>query len=200
MRFLIVSITILALAIGYFAYTEVQGRSKLNNIPDPVASPEPVASAERTVREIPFETSDFDSSYTAQDEMDRVVDELGIAEEIEGLNLGESDLDLYEAFENTKEACCPEEELVDGKKKPMRERFMDMYLPKGFTEAEIHRYTDLTEKQLRRESLTYEEHMEFLELLVRFQPHETNFKAYEKWKALGEHIVPGSWSQTWTDN
>ena len=196
MRFLIVSITILALAIGYFAYTEVQGRSKLNNIP------ELVASAERTVRDIPFESSDFDSNYTAQDEMDRVVDELGITEEIEGLNLRESDLDLYEAFENTKEACCPEEEVADGnkQKKPMRERFMDMYLPKGFTEAEIHRYTDLTEKQLRRESLTYEEHMEFLELLVRFQPHETNFKAYEKWKALGEHIVPGSWSQTWTDN
>jgi hypothetical protein len=144
--------TILALAIGYFAYTEVQGRSKLNNIPDPVAS------AERTVRDIPFESPDFDSSYTAQDEMDRVVDELGITEEIEGLNLGESDLDLYEAFENTKQACCPEEELADGKKKPVRERFMDMYLPKGFTEAELHRYTDLTEKQLRREPLTYEEH------------------------------------------
>lgn len=53
-------------------------------------------------------------------------------EEIEGLNLRESDLDLYEAFENTKEACCSEEEVADGnkQKKPMRERFMDMYLPK----------------------------------------------------------------------
>ena len=194
MRFLTVSIIIFLLSLGFFVYTQLQGRYEMNNIP------EPVASAEKVVSTKPYEPPEPHShSHTAQDEMDSVLEEMGITEEVESLNT-EDYTELFESLD--EEGRFPEEELAetDKPKKPLKERFMDMYLPKGFTRAEIERYTEFTEKHLRREPLSLEEHTEFLELLVRFQPYEDNFRAYEKWKKLKAHIVPESWSQKWTDN
>lgn len=194
MRLLVASIIILVLAAGYFAYTEVKHRIRMN---EPY---EPIAKAERIVTTKPQDSDEsLGHSHSEQDEIDELIQELKStsAPEMGGLNLAEDrDLELYESFLGAEEECCPED-ASDQPKKPLRERFMDMYLPKGFSRDEINRYTDFTEKQLRREPLDFNEHMEFLELLVRFQPHESNVQAYEYWKKMEPLVEVSSWRQSW---
>lgn len=194
MRLLVASIIILVLAVGYFAYTEVKYRIRIN---EPY---EPIAKAERIVSTGPQDSDEsLGQRHSEQDEIDELIQELKSTSEPElgSLNIAEDpDLELYESFLGAEEECCPEE-AIDQPKKPLRERFMDMYLPKGFTRDEINRYTDFTEKQLRREPLDFNEHMEFLELLVRFQPHESNILAYEYWKKMEPLVEVSSWRQSW---
>lgn len=194
MRLLVASIIILVLAAGYFAYTEVKHRIRMN---EPY---EPIAKAERIVSTKPQDSDEsLGHSHSEQDEIDELIQELKSTSEPEmgGLNIAEDrDLELYESFLGAEEECCPED-ASDQPKKPLRERFMDMYLPKGFSRDEINRYTDFTEKQLRREPLDFNEHMEFLELLVRFQPHESNIQAYEYWKKMEPLVEVSSWRQSW---
>lgn len=193
MRLLIASIAILVLAVGYFAYTEIQGRSKLNNTLEPVVAENPI------LPEVSHETIEPDNNYTATDARNDVIKEVGAEDEYEHLNQMSLEEEVFEELNPSEEECCPDEELAetDEPEKSMRERFMDLYLPQGFTVDEINRYTDLTEMQLRGESYTLEEHTEFWELLVRFQPNEENLKNYEEWKRLKERMVGGTWKSEW---
>ena len=189
MRFLVVSTAFLAIACGYFLFMEVQNKYKLNNIP------EPVSYVERTVSTVPLAPSHSEPhshNHTAQDEMDKVLEDLDLTESVAQLN---SD-DYAEAFESLEDAeaeCCPEEELIDKPKKSRIQIYLDKFLPQGFSREEIVRYAELSGRQLHGTPHSFEEHKEFWELLVRFEPTEANIKSYEKLKSMWETMVPGSW-------
>jgi hypothetical protein len=192
-RLLVVSITILAIAIGFFVVTEIRGRQRLNNIPEPLALQPDTHTHDGTSAH----THHYDVSGVKVE----VLEETGITPD--GYKPVSDEEEINEFMEeiyrqDEAEKCCPEEELIETDsetpKKPFRERLREKYLAILNDPVKVDRYMELSDRVLRFEPFTFYEEDEYWDLKVIFNRTESTLKNYEKWKQMSRHIDPDSWT------
>ena len=189
-RLLIASIAILVIAIGFFLITEIRGRQKLNNTPEPFVlqpdthihdSTDPhthnSSSVDVTVREESVEQPSKFQPESTEEEVNEFMEEI-------------SNLD--------EEECCPEEELIEADsetpKKPFRERLREKLLAIRNDPVKVDRFMELTDRLLRLEPFTFYEEEEYWDLKVIFDDSKSTQENYKKWKKMAKHIDPDSWT------
>ena len=105
-RLLVASISLFIIIFGIFVTVEMRGHHKLQNIPAPPVVAVNVPESVDTINN--FLTQGDSAAVEAQKE---ILEEQGLTEAVEGLNLSEEELDsALELLE--EEPCCEEDEEV----------------------------------------------------------------------------------------
>lgn len=194
-RLLTSGIIFLVVMLGLFIYYEIQGRQKLNNVPDPAASLEskesnaPVSNTHHITHDEQAHERKHNTETSRKTET--------VVLEGEGID---DDVALFENLQSIDE-CCDEEPIeggvAQGKRRTARERLIEKH---GDPEM-VDRYLSLVRKLNRREQLTMDEFLERLSLAAIFEPTKSNITAYKNFKGMIEkgYVTEGSWHMEWRD-
>lgn len=194
MRLLIMACCVLAVSVALFLYQGHQSKQRISNLPEskvsveePVNDLAAIAVKNRWLSDAGAEPL-LDSS---------IPDEQFALEEGEIKSLEE-------------EECCPEENEVTpysandnpdadkGENKRPRSRREQLIAEHGDTPF-VRSYLAVREKFFRKETLTFEEHMVFIEGLAKFTSSPRNKETYERMKANLAGSDPASFQMTYDD-
>ena len=197
MRLLIVACCVLAVSVALFLYQGQQSKQRISNLPN---LPEPTVSVEEPVNDSAAIAvkNRWLSDAGAEPWSDSSIPD-------EQFTLGEGEMRSLE-----EEECCPEENEVTpysvndkpdgdkGENKRPRSRREQLIAKHGDTPF-VRSYLAVREKFFRKEPLTFEEHMVFLQGLAKFTSSPRNKETYERMKANLAGSDPASFQMTYDD-